>query len=102
MKTKSLSFESKKSSDGSCLLMRQKADSIRPKRPSRKYGTIVRNKASTLAKSFSFKSSKKHLIEKVDSCPPKQTRKFSLRKKSSKDKEDLYMEYRKKSLQILE
>ena len=108
LKTKSLSLESKQSFR---TFLRQKTfendesnnEFIRPKRPSRKYGTLVRNKASTLAKSFSFKVNKKHLIEKLDTNPPpKQTRKFSLRKKNSKDKDELYMEYRQKSLQILE
>ena len=80
---------------------------IRPKRPSygRKCGTIMRNKARTMARSLSFKSNKKP-IEKPDfkkkwaSTGEQPPRKFSVRKRSKED--DFCMEYRKNALEILE
>ena len=81
---------------------------IKPKRPSygRKCGTIMRNKAKAMGRSLSFKSNKKP-IEKPEfkkkwaSTGEQPPRKFSIRKKRSKE-DDFCMEYRKNALEILE
>ena len=81
----------------------------RPKSSSygRKCGTIMRNKARAMGRSLSFKSNKRPIekpefkIKKWASTGEQPPRKFSIRRKRSKE-DDFCMEYRKHALEILE
>ena len=110
-RTKSFTFRPKKSdTTPNITKMSNENDGIvefcRQKRPSRKYGTIMRKKAATLGKSLSFRGPRKISVEKVEShqksvSTGERPRKFSIRKKPTNN-EILNMEYREKALEILD
>ena len=110
-RTKSFTFRPKKSdTTPNITKMSNETDSsvefCRQKRPSRKYGTIMRKKAATLGKSLSFRGSRKISAERVEPqqksvSTGERPRKFSIRKKPTNN-EILNMEYREKALEILD